>query len=216
MKLVSMKCSNCGSPLEANAELKQVQCNYCGIKLLIGDEIIKVEHRIVDSSGEKKKNAANVLLYEVKDYKRAKDSFLELSAIYPDDSDIWYSMILAETKNFSFLDISYLSDVYNFFDNYLNVEKNIERKREQSFYYYFYLLNVYKKKYLNNIFLWKMFYDIKCKIDMLSFSEQELLDLEPTYFLYWKKIKNRMIFNVFMLIFSLIFFCINLKLLGWW
>ncbi len=43
MRLIDLKCSNCGAPMKANLELKQVSCNYCGNTMLIDDEVKKME-----------------------------------------------------------------------------------------------------------------------------------------------------------------------------
>lgn len=43
MRLIDLKCSNCGAPMKVNPELKQVSCNYCGNTMLIDDEVRKME-----------------------------------------------------------------------------------------------------------------------------------------------------------------------------
>ena len=43
MKLIDMKCTNCGAEMKANTELTQVVCNYCGKVMLIDDEIAKTK-----------------------------------------------------------------------------------------------------------------------------------------------------------------------------
>lgn len=43
MRLIELKCSNCGADMKINPELKQVSCNYCGHTMLIDDEIQKTE-----------------------------------------------------------------------------------------------------------------------------------------------------------------------------
>ena len=50
MKLVNMKCTNCGAELEVDPERKQVFCSYCGTKLLLDEESIHITNRIVDEA----------------------------------------------------------------------------------------------------------------------------------------------------------------------
>ncbi len=43
MKLIDLKCSNCGATMQVNPDLKQVSCNYCGNTMLVDDEVKKME-----------------------------------------------------------------------------------------------------------------------------------------------------------------------------
>lgn len=43
MKLIDLKCSNCGAEMKVNSELERCTCNYCGKQMLIDDEIQKHE-----------------------------------------------------------------------------------------------------------------------------------------------------------------------------
>ena len=38
MKLIKMKCENCGATLEVNKELDKIKCNFCGAEILIDDK----------------------------------------------------------------------------------------------------------------------------------------------------------------------------------
>lgn len=38
MKLVKMKCDNCGATLDVNKDLDKIHCNYCGAEIFIDDE----------------------------------------------------------------------------------------------------------------------------------------------------------------------------------
>ena len=50
MKLINLKCSNCGAALEIDPERTQAFCSYCGAKLFIDDENINITNRIVDEA----------------------------------------------------------------------------------------------------------------------------------------------------------------------
>lgn len=46
MKLIDLKCSQCGAVFQVSDDLKHCTCNYCGNKMLIDDEIQRTEHKI--------------------------------------------------------------------------------------------------------------------------------------------------------------------------
>lgn len=50
MKLITMRCTNCGAELEIDPDRQQVFCSYCGTKLLLDDESVHVTSRIVDEA----------------------------------------------------------------------------------------------------------------------------------------------------------------------
>lgn len=51
MKLVDLKCPNCGSDLKADIVSKECICEYCGAKLLIDDETVHVKYDNAEESG---------------------------------------------------------------------------------------------------------------------------------------------------------------------
>lgn len=50
MKLIKLKCSNCGAELQIDMEGKQAFCSYCGSRLLIDDDTIHITKHIVDEA----------------------------------------------------------------------------------------------------------------------------------------------------------------------
>lgn len=52
MKLIKLKCPNCGSSLEVDQDKKEFFCKYCRTTTLLDDEVIKVEHTIIDKNKE--------------------------------------------------------------------------------------------------------------------------------------------------------------------
>jgi len=48
MKLIKMKCENCGATLDVNKNLEKITCNYCGAEILIDDEATKLK-RVEDA-----------------------------------------------------------------------------------------------------------------------------------------------------------------------
>lgn len=52
MKLIKLKCPNCGASFKAEKEQKEFFCEYCRTTTLLDDGVIKVEHTIVDKNKE--------------------------------------------------------------------------------------------------------------------------------------------------------------------
>ena len=50
MKLINMRCTNCGADLEIDPDRKQLFCSYCGTKLVLDDENVQITNRIVDEA----------------------------------------------------------------------------------------------------------------------------------------------------------------------
>lgn len=49
MKLIEIKCPNCGADLHVSPKAKSAKCEYCNHDFVIDDEIIKVEHYLKDA-----------------------------------------------------------------------------------------------------------------------------------------------------------------------
>lgn len=69
MKLINLRCSNCGAVLEIDSQRKQVFCSYCGEKLLVDDETIQITNRVIDEARLKE---AEVRLREL-EYEHEKE-----------------------------------------------------------------------------------------------------------------------------------------------
>ena len=50
MKLITLKCQNCGAEVELDQDKKQMYCSFCGAKLLLDDDTIQITSRIVDEA----------------------------------------------------------------------------------------------------------------------------------------------------------------------
>jgi len=100
MKLIKLICSNCNAPLEVDDDQKQIECKYCHTINYLDDESIKVEHTVYSGEKEERIKNANALL-KIKEYDKAYQEFELLSSNYSYEPDIWYSMMLCLTKNFT-------------------------------------------------------------------------------------------------------------------
>lgn len=170
MKLIKLICSNCNAPLEVDDDQKQIECKYCHTINYLDDESIKVEHTVYSGEKEERIKNANALL-KIKEYDKAYQEFELLSSNYSYEPDIWYSMILCLTKNFT--DYEYNPDdnieeqmiIYNddfekflkseeeklnekisicddYFEKYLKLDENKSRKKERIRDYNKYKANV--------------------------------------------------------------------------
>lgn len=54
MRLVKLNCPNCGASLKVEDNKKEFYCKYCRTTSLLDDEVIRVEHTIVDEHAEEK------------------------------------------------------------------------------------------------------------------------------------------------------------------
>lgn len=49
MKLIKLQCPSCGAHLEINTSQTVAYCSYCGQKMMIDDEVIRVRHEFADA-----------------------------------------------------------------------------------------------------------------------------------------------------------------------
>lgn len=68
MKLITLKCPECGATLQLDQDRKECFCTYCGSKILLDEEIqkqdIRIEKRIIDEVAveqEKTKRQDNII-----------------------------------------------------------------------------------------------------------------------------------------------------------
>ena len=51
MKLIEMKCKNCGAKLKVNPEKKEAHCEFCGVDFKIDDEVHHIKYDDMEQSG---------------------------------------------------------------------------------------------------------------------------------------------------------------------
>lgn len=68
MKLITLKCPECGATLQLDQDRKECFCTYCGSKILLDEEIqkqdVRIEKRIIDEAAveqEKTKRQDNII-----------------------------------------------------------------------------------------------------------------------------------------------------------
>ena len=76
MKLIKLKCENCGAMLEVNKDLDKINCNFCGQEILIDDEASQIR-RVEDAKLQARKANHEQTIKEKKDLEdlNAVDNF---------------------------------------------------------------------------------------------------------------------------------------------
>ena len=85
MKLVSVKCPNCGAVLKADEDLKNATCNYCRTSFLIDDEVKHIQLDGAEKAGyefEKGRQRAQIEADRAANTSGITDDFTGESADY--------------------------------------------------------------------------------------------------------------------------------------
>lgn len=93
MKLVEMKCKNCGAKLKVNSEVKEANCQFCGAEFKIDDEVQHVKYDDMEQAGyefekgkiraqEEHKSNNYQSIYTVQQKKNNKTLWLVLAWIF--------------------------------------------------------------------------------------------------------------------------------------
>jgi LSD1 subclass zinc finger protein len=153
MKLIRLKCSNCGANLEIKEDAKKIKCQYCNVTTIIDDEVIKIEHKIINDDIDRKLTNASTYLYKLEKYEEAKKTYLELSKLIPDNAAVWKGIILSETEHFSKIyslendevpvDIEFIADAFKSYKALESDEKLLKKFQED--------YDNYVKKYAEDV-----------------------------------------------------------------
>ena len=86
MKLIKLKCDNCGATLKVNQELNNITCTYCGNEIMIDDEATNLDRiENVKLKIRKKTHEQNIIeqkeKYELQKQK-AKDAMDVMFKVY--------------------------------------------------------------------------------------------------------------------------------------
>ena len=103
MKLVVIKCLSCGASIDLNTEKKIAYCPYCGTKMLIDDEIQKIElSGKVEVSGIPTLDRLCVnadTFIEIGDYHNAEKTIEDIYKNYPNDYRGYFLALLNLIKS---------------------------------------------------------------------------------------------------------------------
>ena len=145
LKLIKLTCPRCGSKLEANGELKNFTCNYCGNNIFLDDEVIHVEHTIAPKDTEKMFNNAFKLI-DNKEYFKANLLLNELEMECPDDARVYEGRIRILTNDLTLTPTEKeIPAIENAINNYSKYSKNKDYSFAEIIYGYANKLAKYKK-----------------------------------------------------------------------
>ena len=103
MKLVETKCPNCGSSLQVEKRKKNVECEYCGAKFVVDDNVIEVKHLNAGEINEEQEFInAETNLNKFKKYDESYDIYLSLSKRYVDNPEVWIGLLRSLTRDFTY------------------------------------------------------------------------------------------------------------------
>ncbi len=101
MKLIEITCPKCKATMKVDKSKKELNCEFCGNKILIDDEVKKV--KILHSgeiTEEQEFNNAEANL-KFKDYGKAFIGYKRLSMRYADNKEVWLGLLRSVTEDFT-------------------------------------------------------------------------------------------------------------------
>lgn len=128
MKLIEVTCPKCRATMKVDQNKKEMNCEYCGNKFLIDDEVLKVKHINAGEIDEEQefKNALTYLNF--KEYVSAYNSYLSLSKRYVDNPVIWIGLLRSLSEDFT-------NKRYNsLYESYWNKYSSLANETEISMY----------------------------------------------------------------------------------
>ncbi len=72
MKLIKIKCEHCGATMKVNSDLDEIECKYCGDKIIIDDKATELR-RVENVKLESRKSNHEQKLKEIRDFKELKE-----------------------------------------------------------------------------------------------------------------------------------------------
>ena len=101
MKLIEITCSKCKATMKVDKSKKELNCEYCGNKILIDDEVkkVKILHAGEITEEQEFNNAEANLKF--KDYGKAFIGYKRLSMRYADNKEVWLGLLRSVTEDFT-------------------------------------------------------------------------------------------------------------------
>ena len=101
MKLIEITCPKCKATMKVDKSKKELNCEYCGNKILIDDEVKKVKRlHAGEITEEQEFNNAEANL-KFKDYGKAFIGYKRLSMRYADNKEVWLGLLRSVTEDFT-------------------------------------------------------------------------------------------------------------------
>ena len=101
MKLIEITCPKCKATMKVDKSKKELNCEYCGNKILIDDEVkkVKILHAGEITEEQEFNNAEANLKF--KDYGKAFIGYKRLSMRYADNKAVWLGLLRSVTEDFT-------------------------------------------------------------------------------------------------------------------
>lgn len=101
MKLIEITCPKCKATMKVDKSKKELNCEYCGNKILIDDEVkkVKILHAGKITEEQEFNNAEANLKF--KDYGKAFIGYKRLSMRYADNKEVWLGLLRSVTEDFT-------------------------------------------------------------------------------------------------------------------
>lgn len=101
MKLIDVTCPKCKATMKVDKSKKELNCEFCGNKILIDDEVKKVKIlHFGEITEEQEFNNAEANL-KFKDYGKAFIGYKRLSMRYADNKEVWLGLLRSVTEDFT-------------------------------------------------------------------------------------------------------------------
>ena len=101
MKLIEITCPKCKATMKVDKSKKELNCEFCGNKILIDDEVkkVKILHAGEITEEQEFNNAEANLKF--KDYGKAFIGYKRLSMRYADNKEVWLGLLRSVTEDFT-------------------------------------------------------------------------------------------------------------------
>lgn len=101
MKLIEITCPKCKATMKVDKSKKELNCEYCGNKILIDDEVkkVKILHAGEITEEQEFNNAEANLKF--KDYGKSFIGYKRLSMRYADNKEVWLGLLRSVTEDFT-------------------------------------------------------------------------------------------------------------------
>ena len=126
MKLIEITCPKCKATMKVDKSKKELNCEYCGNKILIDDEVkkVKILHAGQITEEQEFNNAEANLKF--KDYQKAYYGYKRLSMRYADNKEVWLGLLRSATEDFT-------KKEYNpEYEEYFNKYESLAEEKELS------------------------------------------------------------------------------------
>lgn len=196
MKIKSLNCPNCNAKLELKPGQANGICTYCDTPFILEDEVIRVEHEIIDNTSLK---VAETTLNKFKDYHKAEVIYKNLLHKYAHKEEVYIGLIRSITHDFTqeITQIYRINEINDYWQKYTSIatKTNIAKYSEG--------INEINRKFWLNYLKTETeeftLLDLKVKVPKLEnawnkytlFSEEkEASKIEPKYKDYLVKLKD--------------------------